>query len=126
MHHSPIWEDINLAVHHAINDRLHLLDEGDLIERSDAILATVPIVGGQQPTTALLLRRYESDLRQELCVEGHPRSTFETLEDQLRELTRAVMVAIDSAEGISVDSAVLLALVVRLRGVEPLCGGSSR
>ncbi|HEX6291794.1 MAG TPA: hypothetical protein VFZ66_21590 [Herpetosiphonaceae bacterium] len=121
MHHSEIWQDINAAVHQAVRDRLFQLDENDLIERSDALLENVPVVGGAQPSTALLLRRYHTQLHQELCVGSQPRATFGSIEDELRELTRAVMVTVDADEGISVESAVLLALILQKRGLTNFC-----
>jgi hypothetical protein len=121
MHHSEIWQDINAAVHQAVRDRLIQLNEHDLIERNDDLLANVPVVGGQQPSTALLLRRYHTQLHQELCAGNQPRVTFGSIEDELRELTRAVMVTIDADEGISVESAVLLALVLHKQGIAAFC-----
>jgi hypothetical protein len=121
MHHSEIWQDINAAVHRAVRDQLVELHEHDLIEQSDRLLASLPVVGGQQPSTALLLRRYHSQLHQELCLDHRPRSSFADFEDELRELTRAVMVTIDADEGISVENAVLLALVLHKRGLATFC-----
>lgn len=121
MHHSPIWQDINNAVHQALTQQLHLLDEDDLIDRSDNVLANVPIASGAQPTTALLLRRYHTQLHHELCDGNRPRAQHESMQDELRELTRAVIVTIDSNEGISVESAVLLALVLAKRGLAKFC-----
>jgi len=121
MHHSEIWQDINTAVHQAIRDRLFQLSENDLIERSDDLLANLPVVGGKQPSTALLLRSYHTQLHQELCDGNQPRATFGSLEDELRELTRAVVVTIEADEGISVENAVLLALVLHKRGIVTFC-----
>jgi hypothetical protein len=121
MHHSEIWQDINVAVHRALRDRLFELHEHDLVEQSDKLLASLPVVGGAQPSTALLLRRYHTQLHQELCLNNQPRSTFAQLEDELRELTRAVMVTIDADEGISVENAVLIALVLHKRGLAAFC-----
>lgn len=124
MHHSEIWEDINTAVHRAVRDRLFELHDHDLIEQSDGLLANLPTMGGQQPTTALLLRRYHTQLHQELCAGNQPRTNFEYLEDELRELTRAVIVTIDADEGISVDNAVLLALILHKQGLANFCARS--
>jgi hypothetical protein len=121
MHHSEIWQDINDAVHMAVRDRLFQLTENDLIERSDDLLAGLPVVGRAQPSTALLMRRYHTQLRHELCAGNQPRATFGSLEDELRELTRAVMVTIDADEGISIENAVLLALVLHKRGLATFC-----
>lgn len=120
MHHSEIWQDINTAVHRAIRDRLFELHDHDLIEQSDRLLASLPVVGGQ-PTTALLLRRYHTQLHQELCEGNRPRATFGGLEDELRELTRAVIVTIDADEGISVENAVLIALILQKQGLATFC-----
>jgi len=120
MHHSEIWQDINTAVHRAVRDRLFQLDERDLTERSDDLLESLPIVGGAQPSTALLLRRYHTQLHHELCADNQPRSTLTSIEDELRELTRAVMVTVDD-EGISVENAVLLALILHKRGLATFC-----
>lgn len=121
MHHSEIWEDINTAVSRAVRDRLFELHDHDLVDQSDRLLANLPITGSQQPTTALLLRRYHTQLQQELCAGNQPRTTFEYLEDELRELTRAVLVTIDADEGISVDNAVLLALILHQQGLANFC-----
>ena len=43
------------------------------------------------------------------------------IEDEVRMLTRAVMVAIETQEGIPVDASVLLALALRARGIDHLC-----
>jgi|GEM_PF-2782080 len=121
MHHVQIWRDINDAVHNALRDRLDVLDETDLIERSDALLVQLPTMGSAQPTTALLLRRYHVQLHQELCQGTQPRSQFATLTDELREMTRAVAVTIGAEEGISVDNTVLIALVLYKRGLASFC-----
>jgi hypothetical protein len=120
MHHSEIWQDINAAVHHAVRQQLFQLNERDLIERSDDLLINLPVVSGTQPSTALLLRRYHTQIHQELCAGNQPRSSFTSLEDELRELTRAIMVSIGD-EGISVENAVLLALILHKRGLATFC-----
>jgi hypothetical protein len=121
MHHQTVWDDINTGVHDAISQGLDHLDEGDLINRSDAALSNLPVVGGQQPTTALLLRRYQTQLQSELCVGGRPRSSFDDVVDEVRELTRAVVVTLDTSEGISIENAVLMALILRRRGLASFC-----
>jgi hypothetical protein len=121
MHHSQIVEDINTAVHQALAEGLHELDEMDLISRSDALLMNLPIVGGAQPTTALLLRRYHMQLHSELCLGQQPRIRVATVEDELRELTRAVIVTMGGAEGLSVEAAALIALVMQKRGLARFC-----
>lgn len=121
MHHSQIWEDILTGIDSAIDNGLHLLDERDLIDRADRLFENVPVAGGTQPTTALLLRRYHQQLHSELCVGSRPRARFDTLQDELRELTRAVVVAIQSNEGISIETSVLIALVLQKRGIANFC-----
>lgn len=121
MHHSTIWDEINTAIHDALSQGLHQLDEADLTDRSDAVLSTLPVVGAAQPTTALLFRRYQQQMQQELCVNKRPRATFDSLESELRELTRAVVVTLDTSEGISIENAVLMALILRTRGLANFC-----
>lgn len=121
MHHTEIWQDINTAVQRTIGEGLHLLDEGDLIERSDRLLINLPIVGGAQPTTALLLRRYQTPLQQELCQGGRPRLTSASVEDELREITRAVAATMGGDEGLSIESCALLALVLHQRSLDRFC-----
>ena len=72
-------------------------------------------------TTAAVLGRYHLRLRQELCRGNQPRVTGATVEDELRELTRAVLVTAGAREGVSVEAAVGLALVLYNRGVAPFC-----
>lgn len=121
MHHSQIVQDIHTAVHHALVDRLHLLDESDLVERSDALLETLPVMGGEQPSTALLLRRYDVELHRELCHGTAPRVQAGSVEDELREITRAVVVSMGGDEGLPVESAALIALVLQRRGLARFC-----
>ena len=121
MDHLEIWQTIHVAVHDALIDRLHLLSESALIERADALLREMPAVGGTQPTAALLLRRYRGALQKELCNGREPRPLPGAVEDEVRELTRAVMVAVDAHEGFSVETAVLLALAIRAGGLAKFC-----
>lgn len=121
MHHSAIWDDINTAIHAALSQGLHQLDETDLIERSDTLLASLPVVGNQQPTTALLFRRYQTTLQQELCSGRQPRMSYDSPEAELRDLTRAVVVTLDTSEGISVENAVVMALIMHKRGLASFC-----
>lgn len=121
MQHSEIWQDINITIQRAINEGLHQADEAHLIDRSDALLTSLPVMGGQQPTTALLLRRYQRELHQELCAGQRPRATFNSVEDELREMSRAVIVTLDTNEGVSIENAVLIALVLRARGLTTFC-----
>ena len=121
MHHSAIWDEINTALHAALRQGLDQLDETDLTERSDNLLASLPVVGNQQPTTALLFRRYQTTLQQELCSGRQPRMSYASPEDALRDLTRAVVVTLDTSEGISVENAVLMALILHKRGLAAFC-----
>ncbi len=121
MAYSQIVQDINTAVHHAIADGLYELGETDLIERADALLATLPIAGGAEPTTVLLLRHYHMQLQAELCHGRRPWAQFDTVEGELRELTRGVMATMGGDEGISVETAVLIALVLHVHGIAKFC-----
>ncbi len=116
-----IVETINLAVRDALVDGAHLLSERELTERADDLLSRMPTVGGTQPTAGLLLRRYRGALQKELCAGRQPRPLPPVVEDELRELTRAVIVTIESHEGFSVDISVLLALVIRSGGLAEFC-----
>ena len=109
MEQLEIWQTISETTHNAIQDGLHRLSEHELLRRADEILRRMPVVGGAQPTAALLLRRYQFALRKELCEGPRPRSLPEDVEEQVRELTRAVMVTVDLNEGFSIEAAVLLA-----------------
>ena len=120
MQHLEIWRAINEAVHDALLDGAHRVSEQELFRRADELLRRLPIAGGTQPTAALLLRRYHTRLRKELCLGNEPRRLTDVVEDEVRELTRAVLVAMDS-EGFSIDVAVLLALAIRAGGVERYC-----
>lgn len=101
-----ILETINAAVRDALANNLDLLSEHELIERADALLRTLPVAGGAQPTAALLLRRYRGALQKELCDGRRP---------------RALPGAVDVSEGFSVETAALLALAIRADGVARLC-----
>ena len=116
-----IWETIYQAVDGALDENLHRLDEHELMRRADEALLQLPIVGGTQPTAALLLRRNRGALQHELCLGREPRPLPAGIEEQVRELTRAVMVTMGGHEGMSVDIAVLLALAIRADGVDRLC-----
>ncbi len=122
MYNLDIWKDINAAARAAILDDLHELDEDDLLERSDALLATLPVVGKEQPTTLGLLKRYQGRLQQELCIGNEPRiAEFHLVQEELVEITRGIMVVIEGSEGISIESALHLALVLRARGLANFC-----
>jgi hypothetical protein len=124
MDHLEIWQTIDEAIHDALIDRLHLLSESALIERADALLREMPVVGSTQPTARLLLRRYRGALQKELCNGREPRPLSDVVEDEMRELTHAVMVAVDAREGFSVETAVLLALAIRAGGLAKFCAAS--
>lgn len=122
MQHTTIRQDIATSVHRALSEQLDLVPEDDLVQRSDTLLSTLPSHSGSQPiSTALLLRRYNTALHQEICLGTQPRMLAATVEDELRDLTCAVMLATGSTEGVSVEAAVGLALVLYKRGVIPFC-----
>jgi hypothetical protein len=122
MNQPTIWQDIATSVHRALGEHLDLIHEDDLVQRSDALLAQMPSLIGSQPTSTLLfLRRYHTALHQEMCQGTQPRTISATVEDELRNLARAVMLTIGSTEGISVETAVGLALVLYKRGVIQFC-----
>ncbi len=116
-----IWQTINRAVYTALEENLHYLSEHELMRRADESLLQLPIVRGSPPTAAQLLRRYRSALQHELCQGREPRPLPDELDDEVRELTRAVMLVMGGHEGMSVDIAVLLALAIRANGVQHLC-----
>jgi len=121
MSRPQIWQDIADAARNAIDANLHTLDEDDLVDRSDAVLDNLPTVADEQATTGLLLRRYRRELHSELCSGSRARTTYGSLEEELTDLTRAVVVTIEWGEGISLESAVLLALVLRAQGIDRFC-----
>lgn len=122
MNQPTIWQDIATSVQRALGERLDLIPEDDLVQRSDTLLAQLPSLSGSQPiSTALFLRRYHTALRQEMCQGAQPRMISASVEDELRDLARAVMLTIGSTEGVSVEAAVGLALVLYKRGVIRLC-----
>lgn len=122
MDHLEIWQTINQAVHRALLDGAHTRSEQHLLRQVDELLIGLPSVeGGAQPTATVLLRRYQATLQNELCDGRAPRPLPGVVEDEVRELTRAVMVAVAAEEGISAEAAVLLALAIRAGGVDRLC-----
>ena len=122
MNQTGIRHDITTAVHQAMDEHLELLSEAAMVRRSDALLATLPGGSGSQPaTTAMVLRRYQQRLQQELCDGNQPRATAATVQDELGEVTRAVLLTVGIGEGVSIDVAVGLALVLYKRGVAPFC-----
>ncbi len=121
MDQTDIWRDITTSVQRALQEQLDRLNEAGLVRHSDALLATLPRGGGSPPTTAGFLGRYHTPLHQEVCRGNQPRATAATVADELHELTRAVLVTVGTREGISIDTAVGLALVLYTRGVAPFC-----
>lgn len=122
MNQTTTWQDITTSVHRALGEHLDLISEDGLMQRSDMLLAQLPRHSGSQPiSTALFLRRYHTALHQEMCQGNQPRMSLDTVEDELRDLTRAVILTIGSTEGVSVEAAVGLALVLYKRGVIQLC-----
>jgi hypothetical protein len=69
----------------------------------------------------VFLQRYHTRLQKELCRAQQPRSVAPTLGDDLRELTRAMLVTVGIGEGISVEAVVGMALVLYKRGIVPFC-----
>lgn len=103
MYQTDLWQDITTSVQRALDIRLDLLNESSLVHRSDALLARLPgIIDDATVTTATLMRRYQAELQKEWCYEYQLRVFAATLEDDLRELTRDVLVTIGISEGISV------------------------
>jgi hypothetical protein len=121
MDQTDLWRDITTSVQRALQARLDRRDPASLMRYSDALLATLPGVSGLPPTTAGLLRRYHTPLHQELCRGTQPRAMAAPIADELRDLTRAVLVTIGTTEGVSIEAAVGLALVLYTRGVAPFC-----
>ena len=122
MYQPDIWRDITTSVRQALEGRLDLLSGASLVHRSDVLLARLPSVSGSQPaTTAVFLRRYHTRLQKELCRGDQPRTVTATLEDDLRELTRAMLVTVGVGEGVSVEAAVGMALVLYKHGIVPFC-----
>lgn len=122
MYQTQLWHDITISVRRALEQRLDLLSDARLVQRSDALLATMPSLGGSQPTTtAGLLQRYDTPLHQAVCWDNQPRLTSATVADELRDLTRAMILTLGPTEGVSIDAAVALALVLYTRGVAPFC-----
>ena len=121
MHHQDIWQTISVAVRRAVAEQAHLLSERALRRRVDQLLFRLPTTGRERITAALLLRRYRGALQHELCEQRRPRPLPASLEDQICELTRAVMVAVQRHVSFSVETAVFLALVIRAGGLEAWC-----
>ena len=56
-----------------------------------------------------------------MCRADQPHVDATRSEDDLRELTRAVLVTVGSGEGVSVETAAGMALVVYRRGIVSFC-----
>lgn len=122
MNQTTIWQEITSSVHQAVRERLDLLPEEGLVERSDSLLSRLPSIEGSQPiSTGLFLRRYHAPLHLQVCQGTHPRTSSSTVEDELRDLTRAIILTVGVTEGISVEAAVGLALVLYKQGIIPFC-----
>ena len=121
MSRPQIWQDIADAVRRAIDDNLATLDEGDLVERSDAVLDNLPAVADEQTTTGLLLRRYRRELHGELCNGPRARTTYGSLVEELTDLdTRGG--AQHSMERRHLDrERCAAALVLRAQGLDRFC-----
>jgi hypothetical protein len=65
-------------------------------------------------------------LLQEVCRGTQPRTTAATVADELNDLTRAVILTVGTTEGISIEAAVGLALVLYKRGVARFCAVPTR
>ena len=118
MEQTDLWQDITTTVQRALAARLDQLTEADLVRHSDALLAQLAgLRGSQQLTTRVLRRRYHTPLHHELCHGQHPRTADASITDELCDLTRAVLVTVGTTEGISIEAAVGLALVLYTRGI---------
>ena len=121
MDHSRIWHDITASVQYALGPGLDRFTEEGLIARSDALLSMLPGVGGaQRVTTTGFLRRYDATLHHELCRGTRPYSSAAAVADQLHAVTRAVLVT-GAAEGMSIEAAVGIALVLHKRWLAQFC-----
>ena len=122
MYQTNLWQEITTSVQHIMDVRLDLLSESSLVQRSDALLATLPgLSGAQSVTTATLLGRYHTRLQKEVCRAAQPRVVGASIEDELRELTRAILVTVGIGEGVSVEAAAGMALVLYRRGIVSFC-----
>ncbi len=121
MNHTRIWHDIMTSVQYALGERFAELSEERLIERSDSLLAMLAGIGGAQPvTTSAFLRHYDTALHHELCRGPQPFRNATTVVEHLHDLTRAVLVS-GAAEGMSIEAAVSIALVLQKRGLTQFC-----
>ncbi len=121
MDHTRIWHDIMTSVQYALQEHLAGLPEERLIVRSDALLVMLPgVSGARRLTTEAFLRHYATTLHHELCHGTRPFSIAATTAGQLHDLTRAVLVT-GAAEGMSIEAAVGIALVLHTRGLARFC-----
>lgn len=121
MDHSKIWHDITASVQYALRPGLDRRTVEGLSARSDALLSMLPgVTGAQLVTTAGFLQRYDATLHHELCRGTRPSSSAGAVADQLHELTRAVLVT-GASEGMSIEAAVGIALVLHKRGLAQFC-----
>lgn len=126
MYHTQLWNDITVSVQRALDAQLDQLSDAHLVQRSDALLATLPSVGGSSViTTASILRRYDTPLHQAMCLNKQPLLSAAAPADVLHDVARAVILTVGPAEGVSVDVAVTLALVLYTRGIAPFCARPS-
>lgn len=122
MYQTDLWHDITISVRRALDEQRDRLSETRLVEHSDTLLASMPSLGGaHQTTTAALLRRYDAALHQAMCLDKQPRRTSASVVDELRDVTRAMILTLGPTEGVSTDAAVALALVLYSRGIASFC-----
>lgn len=121
MDQTRILHDITTSVHDAVRTRRDGLAEAVLVDNSDALLAMLPSLTGAQPTTTdAFLRRHTTPLHEALCRGQQPREQAATMEHQLHNATRAVMV-VGVETGMSIEAAVGVALVLYKRGIPSFC-----
>jgi hypothetical protein len=122
MYQSDLTRDITTAVQRALRQHFDARPAVDGLQYSDELLRVLPAMRGAPPaTTAMLLQRYQAPLQQALCRNHRPRQQGASIADQLDDLTRAVLMAVGTTEGLSIESAVGMALVLHRRGLASLC-----
>jgi hypothetical protein len=127
MAQTDLWQDITTTVQRALDARLDQRTEAGLVRHSDALLTQLAgLRGSQQLTTRSLLRRYATPLHHELCRGQHPRAAGASVTEELCDLTRAMLVTVGATEGVSIEAAVGLALVLYKRGVVSFCAVPAR
>lgn len=126
MKQSAIQQDITIAVRQALHQRLDQLGEPALMQHSDLLLATLPGMRGAQPlSTAQLLLRYGPSLAGDVCRGNLAGIPAEHVQDRLGRLTRAVLLSVGVGEGVSVEIALGIALVLYKRD-SARCAARSR